>query len=65
MGIVIPKTKHLIDPQPPRNLPRNEQHRDLPLELVDRLGEVLGRLLIEVRNRLINLKNSVGGVQSA
>jgi len=36
---------------------RNEQHGDFPLQFVDRSGEVLRRLLIEVGNRLIKDQN--------
>lgn len=36
---------------------RNEQHGDFPLQFVDRSGEVLRRLLIEIRNRLIEHQN--------
>ena len=53
MLVVTSKREHRIDLQSPRNLMRDEQHRHLALELVDRLGEVLGRLLIEVRDRLV------------
>ena len=45
--------EHLIHLQPPRNLMRNKDHRHLPLELVDRLGKVFCRLLVEVGDRFI------------
>ncbi|MBK9028285.1 MAG: hypothetical protein IPN98_10735 [Propionivibrio sp.] len=47
--LMIPaEAEHLIDRQPSGDLMRDEEHRHLPLELVDCLGEVLGRLLVEV-----------------
>ena len=51
------KREHLIDLQPPRNLVHDKDHRHLPLELVDRLGKVLRRLVVEVRYRLIEHQN--------
>ncbi len=51
------KREHLIHLQSSRNLMRNKDHRHLPFELVDRLGEVLRRLLVEVGDRLIEDQN--------
>ena len=43
----------LIDLQALGYLVRDEDHRDLALESVDGLGEMLGGLLIQVGNRLV------------
>jgi hypothetical protein len=50
---ILAKTEHLIDLQPSWNLVRDEQHRHLPLELVDRPGEEFGGRLIEVGDRFV------------
>ena len=36
---------------------RNEQHRHLPLELVDGLGKVFSRLAVKIRHRLVKDQN--------
>ena len=37
---------------------RNEQHRHLPLEGVDRLGEMFRRLLVEVGDGFVEDENA-------
>ncbi len=43
----------LIHLKSARHLVRDEDHRDLALEAVDGLSEVLGGLLIQIGNRLV------------
>ena len=50
---MLPHIHHLIHLQALGHLVRDEDHRHLAFEPVDGLGEVLGGLLIQVRNRLV------------
>ncbi len=60
--LIRPKAEHLIHRQPPRNLMRDEDHRHLPLQPVDRPGEVFRRLLIKVRHHsfIVNVAHVKG-----
>jgi len=50
---MLPHIHHLIHLQALGHLMRDEDHRHLALESVDGLGEVLGSLLIQIGNRLV------------
>ena len=50
---MLPHIHHLIHLQALGHLVRDKNHRHLALESVDGLREVLGGLLIQVRNRLV------------
>ena len=50
---MLPHIHHLIHLQAFGHLVGDEDHRHLALEPVDGLGEVLGGLLIQIGNRLV------------
>ena len=50
---ISPHIHHLIHLQALGHLMRDEDHRHLALEPVDRLSKLLGGLLIQIRNRLV------------
>ena len=50
---MLPHVHHLIHLQPLGHLVRDENHRHLAFEPVDRLRKKLGSLLIQIGNRLV------------
>ncbi len=50
---MLPHIHHFIHLQPLGHLVRDKDHRHLALESVDGLRKMLGSLLIQIRNRLI------------